>query len=67
MQQMNSMDDHRDSELHELRKRVTSGAYRVDPGAVADAIVRRASSVAKARVSWVARSGAGTQTQALAA
>jgi hypothetical protein len=39
------MGDHRDSELHELRSRITSAEYRVDPGAVADAIVRRRWSV----------------------
>jgi len=35
------MNDHRDTKLHELRRRVTTGEYRVDLGAVADAIVRR--------------------------
>ena len=35
------MDTDRDTKLRELRKLVVSGEYRVDPGAVADAIVRR--------------------------
>jgi hypothetical protein len=35
------MDDLRDSKLHELRRRITNGDYRVEPGAVADAIVGR--------------------------
>ncbi len=40
------MHDHRDIKLEELRKRVTSGEYRVDPHAVADGVVRRRWSVA---------------------
>ena len=35
------MDDLRDSKLDELRRRVANGEYRVDPGAVAEAIVGR--------------------------
>jgi hypothetical protein len=42
------MDDHRDIKLHELRQQVVSGEYRVDPRAIADAIVRRRWSVASA-------------------
>jgi hypothetical protein len=35
------MNDLRDSKLHDLRRRVTNGEYRIDPGAVANAIVCR--------------------------
>lgn len=35
-----------DTNLHELRDQITVSAYRVDPVAVADAIVRRRWSVA---------------------
>ncbi len=35
-----------ENELDELRKLVTTAEYRVDPGAVADAIVRRRWSIA---------------------
>jgi Anti-sigma-28 factor, FlgM len=40
------MQDHRDIRLQELRERITNGEYRVDPHAVATAIVRRRWSVA---------------------
>jgi len=59
------MDDHRDTKLHELRRRVTTGEYRVDLGAVADAIVRRNGVIALA--AQAAPSGAATLTGALAA
>lgn len=42
------MDDHRDMRLHQLRRLVMSGEYRVDPQAVADAIIRQESSLAPA-------------------
>ena len=35
------MDDVRDSRLHELRRKVTDGVYRIDAGAVAEAIICR--------------------------
>ena len=35
------MNDPRDSKLHELRRSVTNGEYRIDPAAVAEAIVSR--------------------------
>jgi hypothetical protein len=40
------MDDHRASKLQELRQRLASGEYTVDPHVVADAIVRRGWSIA---------------------
>jgi hypothetical protein len=77
------MDDHRDSKLHELRKRIANNDYVVDPRVVADAIVRRQWSLVVpsrlapvssiASTEWtpadvhVARAGAGTETQARAA
>ena len=42
------MDDHRVSKLQELRERLASGEYTVDPQVVADAIVRRRWSIAVA-------------------
>lgn len=44
------MDDRRDIELTELRTRLTKAEYRVEPRAVADAIVRRRWSVAVVRL-----------------
>lgn len=35
------MYEHRDNNLRELRERVANADYRVDPVAVADAVVRR--------------------------
>ena len=35
------MHEHRDKDLRELRERVANAEYRVDPVAVADAVVRR--------------------------
>jgi hypothetical protein len=35
------MHQHRDKELRQLRERVANAEYRVDPVAVADAVVRR--------------------------
>ncbi len=77
------MDDRRDSKLHELHKRIANNEYVVDARVVADAIVRRRWSVVvpsrAAPVSsiaspertpagvHVARAGAGTETQVLAA
>lgn len=42
------MDDRLDIKLDELRQRIAKGDYRVDPRAVAEAIVRRRWSVAMA-------------------
>jgi Anti-sigma-28 factor, FlgM len=35
------MDDLRESKLHELRRKITDGVYRIDSGAVAEAIICR--------------------------
>ena len=40
------MEHRHENELDELRKLVTTAEYRVDPGTVADAIVRRRWSIA---------------------
>ena len=40
------MPQHRDKDLRELRERVANAEYRVDPVAVADAVVRRRWTVA---------------------
>lgn len=42
------MEDQRRSKLHELRNRVITAEYRVDPRAVADAILRQTRVVAVA-------------------
>jgi anti-sigma28 factor (negative regulator of flagellin synthesis) len=81
--EMNAMDDRRDSKLHELHKRIANNEYVVDARVVADAIVRRrwsvvvpsrpapASSIASPERTpagvHVARAGADTETQVLAA
>jgi Anti-sigma-28 factor, FlgM len=39
------MAEHRDKRLQELRRRVMNGEYRVDPHALADAIIHRRWSV----------------------
>ena len=63
------MDDQRHTDLDALRQRVSTAAYRVDPDAVAESIVRRrwVVSVARARVTCVARREAQGRAEALAA
>jgi hypothetical protein len=57
------MDDHRHTDLRELRKRVKTAEYRVDSGAVADALVRRRWVVAVAPGRAPADSGRATVAQ----
>jgi anti-sigma28 factor (negative regulator of flagellin synthesis) len=43
------MDEHREDKMADLKEKVARGQYRVDPQAVADAILRRAHAAAAKR------------------